>query len=124
MMLRIWHLSAILLIVAFSMSCSTAKTSVDIPSISDLPDITDSYSVSQSTSTMISFAAPSDETITVYLYEPDGSPGFIIYQGSGGVKIVSLALAARENGYRLRSGQNIVVLVGPQGRAANRVNVQ
>ncbi|MCH8557641.1 MAG: hypothetical protein LAT84_07465 [Balneolia bacterium] len=72
---------------------------------------------------MISISAPNDEEIAVYLYEPDGSLGLTLYEGSGGIMVFSLAMVANDQNYTFQSGPNTIILIGPQGRAEYVVNI-
>lgn len=121
--MRLFKICFALFLLVLTFGCASSGSVEPVPPQANLPEISEAYSIGQATSTMISISAPNDEEITVYLYEPDGSLGLTLYEGSGGIMVFSLVMVANDQNYTLRSGPNTIVLIGPQGRAEYVVSI-
>ena len=116
----------LLIFFAFLVGCSSSMP----PPLTEYQgkqlNFSQEYSIDQlgGGSSIFTIKAPKEEKILLNLYEPDEKLGITLYEGNGGVFMLSLAMTLDKYSYDLKAGTNKIVLYGEEGKAEFDLTVQ
>jgi hypothetical protein len=88
--------------------------------------ITDDYKIEQMenvSETIFMISAPQNENVLLNIYKIDGTLIGTLYQGQGGIIMISLAITASKYDFKLSTGEYLMVLYGGKGKTGFRLKV-
>ena len=89
-------------------------------------EVSNDYEIKQMegvSETIFMVSSPQNENVLLNIYKVDGTLVGTLYQGKGGVFMISLAIIASKYDFNLSSGEYLMVLYGANGTAGFKLKV-